>query len=69
MSTEEEAKGWNVQLSTLMIALEKGMYLPGFLFVVAAYYCVVIALRLDIAIFYAVTIGLVAGMAIGKITE
>merc|ERR1719182_389999 len=56
VSTKQEGKGWNVQLGSLMWALEKGMYVAGLLFVAASYACTVIVV-------------LAAGMAIGKITE
>merc|ERR1719335_484295 len=36
VSTKEEGKGWDVQLSTLMFALEKGMYVSAGLFVAVA---------------------------------
>ena len=37
VSTKEEGKGWNVQLGSLMWALEKGMYVAGALFLGMAY--------------------------------
>merc|ERR1719399_2806239 len=69
VSTQQEGKGWDVQLGALMWALEKGMYLAGGLFVISSYFAVVPMLGLPIAIWYAVVIGLLAGMMIGKITE
>jgi H(+)-translocating pyrophosphatase len=69
VSTKQEGKGWNVQLGSLMWALEKGMYVAGLLFVAASYACTVIVVGLPISIWYTVVIGLAAGMAIGKITE
>merc|ERR1719472_384688 len=60
---------WDVQLGSLMWALEKGMYVAGLLFVAASYACTVIVVGLPISIWYTVVIGLAAGMAIGKITE
>jgi len=69
VSTKAEGKGWDVQLGSLMWALEKGMYLAGALFVGCSYVATVIILELPIAIWYTVVIGLVSGMAIGKITE
>merc|ERR1712054_264268 len=33
VSTKEEGKGWDVKLGSLMWALEKGMYVSGFLFI------------------------------------
>ena len=58
-----------MQLGQLMWALEKGMYLAGLCFMVAAYICTCIVLGLDIAVWYTVIVGLLAGMLIGKITE
>jgi len=69
VSTEQEGKGWDVQLGALMWALEKGMYLAGALFTGSSYFCAVSYLGLPVAVWYAVVIGLVAGMMIGKITE
>jgi len=69
VSTKQEGQGWNVQLGSLMWALEKGMYLAGALFVGGSYACVVTVLAMPIQIWYTVCIGLFAGMAIGKITE
>jgi H(+)-translocating pyrophosphatase len=68
VNTKAEGKGWNVELGTLMFALEKGMYLAAFLFVAAAYACVQ-ALDLDLAVFGCVCAGLLAGIIIGKFTE
>merc|ERR1719271_304383 len=69
VNTKEEGKGWNVQLGALMWALEKGMYLAGFIFVFLAYVGVVPYLGLDIQIWYCVIIGLFAGIVIGQFTE
>jgi len=69
VNTSEEGKGWNVQLGSLMWALEKGMYLAGFLFICGAYWATCIYLSLSVAVFACVVIGLLAGMAIGKFTE
>jgi len=69
VNTKEEGKGWNVQLGSLMWALEKGMYLAGTLFVGLAYLGVVTYLGLNIMIWWCVVIGLVAGIVIGKFTE
>ena len=69
VNTKEEGKGWNVQLGSLMWALEKGMYLAGAIFIVGAYFGTVTYLGLDIKIFYCVIIGLLAGIVIGKFTE
>eukprot|EP00746_Dinoflagellata_sp_MGD_P144063 gnl/MRDRNA2_/MRDRNA2_76829_c0_seq1.p1 gnl/MRDRNA2_/MRDRNA2_76829_c0~~gnl/MRDRNA2_/MRDRNA2_76829_c0_seq1.p1 ORF type:complete len:788 (-),score=164.80 gnl/MRDRNA2_/MRDRNA2_76829_c0_seq1:76-2439(-) len=72
VSTKEEGKGWNVQLSTLMWALEKGMYVAGFLFLGLS--AVLIWLLFDSEeigwkIYACILIGLLSGMAIGKVTE
>jgi H(+)-translocating pyrophosphatase len=69
VSTKQQGQGWNVQLGALMWALEKGMYLAGALFVAGSYASVVMVVGLPITIWFAVIIGLFAGMAIGKITE
>jgi len=69
VNTKEEGKGWDVQLGSLMFALEKGMYVAGGLFVGLAYVGTVTALGLHINIWYCVIIGLVAGIIIGKFTE
>ena len=68
VNTKEEGRGWNVQLGSLMWALEKGMYLAGGIFIVGAYFGTAY-LGLDIKIFYCVIIGLLAGIVIGKFTE
>jgi len=68
VNTDQEGKGWNVQLGALMWALEKGMYVAGALFVGFAYGAVQY-LGLDSAVFYCVVIGLAAGIVIGKFTE
>ena len=52
VNTKEEGKGWNVQLGSLMWALEKGMYLAGTLFVGLAYLGVVTYLGLNIMIWW-----------------
>ena len=69
VSTKQQGKGWDVQLGTLMWALEKGMYLAAALFAASAYAITVPLLGLDISIFYTVITGLLAGVLIGKITE
>merc|ERR1719327_1370609 len=81
VSTKEEGKGWDVKLSTLMIALEKGMYVAGILFVAAAYGICFLMFpsehngdfmeKTNVAyrIFGCIIIGLITGMAIGKTTE
>merc|ERR1719498_2149568 len=37
VSTNEKGAGWNSNLSALMVALEKGMWVAGILFLVAAF--------------------------------
>jgi len=76
VSTKEEGKGWDVKLSSLMWALEKGMYTAGALFVVFAALIIVLLFGSDGGpnavgwkLFGCILIGLVAGMAIGKVTE
>merc|ERR1719146_566809 len=81
VSTKEEGKGWDVKLSTLMIALEKGMYVAGILFVAAAYGICFLMFpsehngdfmeKTNVAyrIFGCIIVGLITGMAIGKATE
>jgi len=68
VNTTQEGKGWNVQLGSLMWALEKGMYLAGGLFLVGAYYAVQ-TIGLSVNIYYCIVIGLIAGIVIGKFTE
>jgi len=68
VATDQQGTGWDVELSKLMWALERGMYLAAVLFAGAAYGATYY-LGLPIVIFYAIAIGLVAGIAIGKITE
>mmetsp|Transcript_4044 Transcript_4044/g.10671 ORF Transcript_4044/g.10671 Transcript_4044/m.10671 type:complete len:811 (+) Transcript_4044:84-2516(+) len=68
VNTTQEGKGWNVQLGSLMWALEKGMYLAGILFVGGSKIAVSY-LDLDTSIWYCVVIGLLAGIIIGKFTE
>jgi inorganic pyrophosphatase len=72
VSTKEEGKGWNVSLGKLMWALEKGMYVAAFLFVGFAALSVYMLFGTNAEgwkIFGCIIIGLVCGMAIGKITE
>merc|ERR1712094_76231 len=67
---EHQGRGQGLErrARTLMFALEKGMYLAAFLFVGAAYSCVW-ALELPLVIFACVSVGLPAGIVIGKFTE
>merc|ERR1719388_550325 len=71
VSTKEEGKGWDVKLGALMWALEKGMYVAGFLFI--ALTALLIWILFDSKhgwkIYGCILIGLVAGAAIGKATE
>jgi len=72
VSTKQEGKGWDVKLSTLMWALEKGMYVSAFLFVGLS--AVLIWLLFGESkdgwkIYGCIIMGLVAGAAIGKVTE
>merc|ERR1719330_2216506 len=75
VGTQEEGKGWDVQLSKLMWALEKGMYTSAVLFTALA--AVLIHLMfggsedegLGWRLFLCIIIGLGAGAAIGKVTE
>jgi len=71
VSTKEEGKGWDVKLGALMWALEKGMYVAGFLFI--ALTALLIWILFDSKhgwkIYGCILIGLVAGAAIGKVTE
>jgi len=68
VSTKEEGKGWDVKLGALMWALEKGMYVAGFLFI--ALTALLIWILFDSKhgwkIYGCILIGLVAGAAIGK---
>jgi len=71
VSTTQEGRGWNVQLSSLMWAMEKGFYAAGGLFVLLSG---IICLSLfDAAeaqcIFGCIITGLGAGIAVGKVTE
>jgi len=71
VSTKQEGNGWNVQLSSLMWAMEKGMYFAGMTFLVSA---AAITFSLfeaaeAMCIFGCIVSGLVGGMAVGKTTE
>merc|ERR1719512_107893 len=75
VGTEEEGKGWDVQLGKLMWALEKGMYSSAVLFTGLA--AILIHLMfggsedsgLGWRLYLCILIGLSAGAAIGKVTE
>merc|ERR1719181_795920 len=71
VSTKEEGKGWDVKLSSLMWALEKGMYVSAILFVGLS--ALLIWLLFDSKdgwkVYGCIILGLVSGMLIGKVTE
>jgi len=67
-TNETGANGKNTNMAGLMWALEKGMYLAGVLFIIAAA-VIVMWLEKDMKSFYCVLIGLISGMMIGKVTE
>lgn len=72
VSTKEEGRGWDVQLSTLMWALEKGMYVAGALFLgLAAVLIYLLFESEEVAwkIYACILIGMISGMSIGKVTE
>jgi len=81
VSTNEKGAGWNSNLSALMVALEKGMWVAGILFLVAAFVITYLMFPDDentlgpdgesprYKIFGCILLGLVVGMAIGKATE
>jgi len=68
VSTDQQGNGWNVELGSLMWALEKGMYVAGILFFGSSY-GIVKMLGLEDSTWFCVVIGLVAGIVIGKFTE
>jgi K(+)-stimulated pyrophosphate-energized sodium pump len=72
VSTKQEGKGWDVKLSSLMWALEKGMYVSGFLFLVLSAVLIFLLFG-DSAdgwkIYGCILMGLFAGALIGKVTE
>jgi inorganic pyrophosphatase len=71
VSTKEKGDGWNSNLGALMWALEKGMYLAGFVFLGAAYAMCYYMFPQELCnrIFGCILVGLITGMAIGKTTE
>eukprot|EP00811_Abedinium_folium_P035697 NODE_846_length_2736_cov_69.963588.p1 GENE.NODE_846_length_2736_cov_69.963588~~NODE_846_length_2736_cov_69.963588.p1 ORF type:complete len:605 (-),score=128.28 NODE_846_length_2736_cov_69.963588:315-2129(-) len=73
VSTKQEGKGWDVKLSTLMFALEKGMYLASGLFIVFAAILVILVFGVESAsgwkIYACILLGLLSGAMIGKVTE
>eukprot|EP00397_Hematodinium_sp_SG-2012_P001387 GEMP01001389.1.p1 GENE.GEMP01001389.1~~GEMP01001389.1.p1 ORF type:complete len:817 (+),score=145.75 GEMP01001389.1:28-2478(+) len=71
VSTKEKGGGWNSNMSKLMWALEKGMYLAAVIFVGESFLIVFVLLPFGegFLVWLCIVIGLVAGMMIGKITE
>merc|ERR1712100_271779 len=72
VSTKEEGKGWDVKLGSLMWALEKGMYVSGILFLGLAALLIYLMFgdsKDGWKIYACIILGLVAGAAIGKVTE
>jgi len=73
VSTKEQGDGWNTNLTALMFALEKGMYIANVLFVIFAAVIVILLFGADDELgwrrFACVVLGLLSGMAIGKGTE
>eukprot|EP00931_Biecheleriopsis_adriatica_P034858 TRINITY_DN2010_c0_g1_i2.p1 TRINITY_DN2010_c0_g1~~TRINITY_DN2010_c0_g1_i2.p1 ORF type:complete len:835 (+),score=197.21 TRINITY_DN2010_c0_g1_i2:42-2507(+) len=73
VSTKEQGNGWNVQLSSLMWALEKGTYVANILFLIFAAVIVILLFGPDSTdgwkMYGCVLIGLATGMIIGKGTE
>eukprot|EP00929_Paragymnodinium_shiwhaense_P023938 TRINITY_DN14870_c0_g2_i1.p1 TRINITY_DN14870_c0_g2~~TRINITY_DN14870_c0_g2_i1.p1 ORF type:complete len:827 (+),score=205.05 TRINITY_DN14870_c0_g2_i1:59-2539(+) len=76
VSTKEKGNGWNVKLAALMWALEKGMYVAGFAFLLLAAGIVVVLFGPDgdkdyigWKIYSCIVLGLFSGMLIGKVTE
>merc|ERR1711959_432905 len=74
VSTKQEGKGWDVKLSALMWALEKGMYVAGFLFMGLAAVVIILLFGKDGGhynigwkIYACIAVGLVSGMLIGKV--
>merc|ERR1712050_699701 len=73
MGTKEKGDGWNTNLTALMFALEKGMYIANVIFLIFAAVIVILLFgpgsEQGWKMFICVVVGLVAGMAIGKGTE
>jgi len=73
VSTKEKGDGWNTNLTALMFALEKGMYIANVLFLIFAAVIVILLFGPESEegwkMFCCVVIGLLSGMAIGKGTE
>lgn len=76
VSTKEEGKGWDVKLSSLMWALEKGMFVAGGIFLAGAALVIVLLFGTDGGpdavgwkLYLCILVGLLSGMLIGKVTE
>merc|ERR1719223_1905746 len=73
VSTSEKGDGWNTNLTALMFALEKGMYIANVLFLIFAAVCVILLFGPESdggwKLLICVVVGMVTGMAIGKGTE
>lgn len=73
VSTKQEGKGWDIKLSTLMFALEKGIWISSFLFLGLAALVTALCYGADSEfgwrVYGCIVIGLVCGVAIGKVTE
>eukprot|EP00397_Hematodinium_sp_SG-2012_P005617 GEMP01005639.1.p1 GENE.GEMP01005639.1~~GEMP01005639.1.p1 ORF type:complete len:814 (+),score=126.22 GEMP01005639.1:110-2551(+) len=85
VSTKSEGAGWDVKLSELFFALEKGMYVAGALFIALAALVIYLLfglqppgvpeketqkiVELGWKCYGCIIIGLVAGVLIGKVTE
>jgi len=74
--TREEGKGWNVKLSTLMWALEKGMYVAALVFLGLAAVVVILLFgpgggpgAIGWRAYGCIVLGMASGMLIGKTTE
>jgi len=71
VSTKEEGNGWNVNLGSLMWAMEKGFYGAGAAFAVAAGVIVSQLFELEEGrcIYACIIVGLLTGIVLGKTTE
>jgi len=73
VKTKERGDGWNTNLTALMFALEKGMYIANLIFLILGVVIVILLFGYESEIgwkcFCCVVVGLIAGMAIGKGTE
>lgn len=66
---EQDPRGAAVELRPLIRALNRGMHLAATLFAICAYLITCELLGLHWRVFVAVIVGLLAGVAIGRITE